>query len=57
MIFQGSSQPRDQAYISYISCIGRQVFTPSATWEAPFPQLAPVQQASIEVTVIDTHSH
>ena len=36
--FRGSSQPRDQTHISYVSCIDRQVcfffFTTSATWEA-----------------------
>ena len=38
---RGSSQPRDQTLISYISCIGKQVFfffffflITSATWEA-----------------------
>ena len=28
---RGSSQPRDQTHISYVSCISRQVFTTSAT--------------------------
>ena len=32
---RGSSQPKGRTYISYISFIGRQVFTTSATWEAP----------------------
>ena len=32
---RGSSQPRDQIHISYISCICRRIFfTTSATWEA-----------------------
>ena len=31
---RGSSRPRDQNYISYVSCTGRQVFTTNATWEA-----------------------
>ena len=31
---RGSSQPRDQTCISYISCIGRRFFTTSATWKA-----------------------
>ena len=31
---RGSSQPRDQTRISYVSCIGRWVFTTSAIWEA-----------------------
>ena len=31
-----SSWPRDWTQVSYISCIGRQVFTISNTWEAPF---------------------
>ena len=30
----GSSKPRNQTHVSYVSCIGRQVFTTSATWEA-----------------------
>ena len=30
---RGSSHPRHQTQISYISCIGRCVFTTSATWE------------------------
>ena len=32
---RGSSQPRDQTHISYVSCIGRWFFTTMATWEAP----------------------
>ena len=28
-----SSQPRDQTHISYVSCIGRWVFTANATWK------------------------
>ena len=28
-----SSQPREQTHVSYISCIGRQFFTTSTTWE------------------------
>ena len=31
---KGSFRPRDQAWISYVFLIGRQVFTISATWEA-----------------------
>ena len=31
---RGSSQPRNQTHISYISCIGRRFFTTSTTWEA-----------------------
>ena len=31
---RGSSQPRDQTYISCVSCIGRQVLYHWATWEA-----------------------
>jgi len=31
--FRGSSQPRDQTHISYVSYIGG-FFTTSATWEA-----------------------
>ena len=37
-----SSQPRDQTWIFYVSCIGRQVFcflTSRVTWEAPFPYI------------------
>ena len=33
---RGSSRPRDQTHVSYVSCIGRQVLFPtSAAWEAP----------------------
>ena len=32
---RGSSQPRNQTRISYVSCIGRQVLCHWATWEAP----------------------
>ena len=31
---RGSSWPRDWTLVSYVSCIGRQVFTTSTTWEA-----------------------
>ena len=31
---RGSSPPRDQTQVSYISCIGRWFFTTNATWEA-----------------------
>ena len=35
--FRGSSQPKDQIHISYVSCIGRH-FTTHTTWEAqPLP--------------------
>ena len=34
---RGSSRPRDQTCISYVSCIGRQVFTTRVTWEAWHP--------------------
>ena len=30
---RGSSQPRDQTYVSYVSCIGKQVLNHWATWE------------------------
>ena len=30
----GSSQPRDQTHVSYMSCIGRWILYISATWEA-----------------------
>ena len=30
----GSSQPRDQTQVSYVSCIGGRFFISSATWEA-----------------------
>ena len=33
-ISRGSSPPRDWTHVSYVSCIGRQFFTTSATWEA-----------------------
>ena len=29
-----SSQPKNRTCVSYISCIGKQVLYPSATWEA-----------------------
>ena len=32
---RGSFPPRDQIRIFYVSCIGRQIFTTSTTWEAP----------------------
>ena len=32
---RGSSRPRDQPCVSYVSCIGRQVLYHCATWEAP----------------------
>ena len=31
---RGSSQPRDRTHVSYVSCIGRWVFTTSVMWEA-----------------------
>ena len=31
---RGSSRPRDQACVSYVSCIGRRVLYHGATWEA-----------------------
>ena len=31
---RGSSHPKDPSSISYVSGIGRQFFSPSATWEA-----------------------
>ena len=33
---RGSSQPKDQMCVSYVSCIGRQVLYHWATWEAPY---------------------
>ena len=30
-----SSQPKDWTHISYISCLGRQIFYHCVTWEAP----------------------
>ena len=42
---RGSPQPRDRTSISCVSCIGRGLFTTSATWEAPslyyLPQKSP----------------
>ena len=32
---RGSSQPRDWTCISCVSCIGRRILYPCATWEAP----------------------
>ena len=40
---RGSSRPKDQTHISYVSCIGRQFSTTSATWEAPFSHFSSVQ--------------
>ena len=31
---RGSSQPRDETYVSRVSCVGRQVLYHCATWEA-----------------------
>ena len=36
---RGSSQPRDQTHVSYVSCTGRFFFTTSTTWEAPIEYL------------------
>ena len=36
---RGSSQPRDWIHVSCISCAGRQILYPWATWEAPLHQL------------------
>ena len=33
-ISRGSSQPRDQTWVSYVSCIAGRFFTSWATWEA-----------------------
>ena len=33
---RGSSRPRDQALISCVFCIGRQILYHCTTWEAPF---------------------
>jgi len=35
---RGSSRPRDQTHICYVSCIGRQFLYHSAPWEAPSHQ-------------------
>ena len=35
---RGSSPPRVQTCISYVSCIGSRFFTTSATWGVPYPQ-------------------
>ena len=32
---RGSSRPRDQTCLSFVSCIGRQILYHCATWEAP----------------------
>ena len=34
---RGSSQPRDQTHVSYVSWVGSRFFATRATWEAPFP--------------------
>ena len=31
---RGSSPPKDQTHVSYVSCTGRRVSTTRATWEA-----------------------
>ena len=31
-----SSQHRDRTHVSYVSCVSKQIFTTSATWEAPY---------------------
>ena len=35
---RGSSRPRDQTHVSCISCIGRQILSNWAPWEAPYIQ-------------------
>ena len=35
---KGSSQPKDQTRVSYVSCIGRLVLYHYHAWEAPIPQ-------------------
>ena len=49
---RGSSPPRDGTHVSYISCIGRQVFffTTSATWEALF-------MTAMKTKTQETHRH
>ena len=42
---RGSSQPRDQTHIPYVSCIDRQVLTTSVAWEAPSDQIRSVAQS------------
>ena len=32
---KGSSQPRNQTDVSYVSCTGSRIFTTSTTWETP----------------------
>ena len=32
-LLRGSSQPRDQTHVFYISCIGGKFFPTNATWE------------------------
>ena len=49
---RGSSWHRDRTWISYVSCMGRQVFTTSATWEAPRQW----QSSASETPLISTSS-
>ena len=50
----GSSRPRDQTQVSYVSCIASKFFTVSATWEVPYKILISIMQ-SLEKAMA-THS-
>ena len=43
---RGSSQPKDQTYISCASCIGRQILYHYATWEALLPKEVRLKRGS-----------
>ena len=44
---RGSSRPTDWTHASYVSCIGRQVLTTGATWEALISVQSPVKQSEL----------
>ena len=51
---RGSSRPRDQACVSGISCIGRQVLYHCATWELPIQHLILVKRSSVYYRLLFT---
>ena len=51
---RGSSRPRDQACVSGISCIGRQVFYHCATCEVPIQHLILVKRSSVYYCLLFT---
>ena len=47
-LLQGSSQPRDQTLVSCVSCTGRQILYPWATWEVlSFPRPLIIQMLDL----------